>query len=467
MINNSGSKLPLRWIFIIPFMLQILVVVSVVGWLSWWSGQQAITRAIVQLKSEISSRTQEQLDHYFSHPTRLSDLNLQVVALGMLNVNDPEQITRYFAQQMRLYPVSFINFGDEQGNYTGVGRSPNGELYLEIQDTTDDNTGLTTYRLDAQGNRGSVMNQREVYTFKSEEWYQNPVEQRKPLWTDIYLWDDSSGIFSISVSYPLYSNQGQLLGVMGVDLVLSEIKKYLKSLAMNYGGAIFIIERDGTIVAHSSEDQSDYQVENGELTRRNALESSHPMVQGVAQQLIDEYGTWDAVPKSQGFKFRMGGELHFVEVIPWQDELGLDWMIGIIIPESQFTTELTNNTRVMIIVCVVALIIAFGLTIYITSWITRPLEQLNQAAKDLKSDRFQPMSLYAVTSRQDELGELGRTFQDMALVISDRQSNFANQVQQLRQQNSQFKQGQEDAKNLELAYFKALKKKAQSLRRKS
>ncbi|WP_017303531.1 cache domain-containing protein [Spirulina subsalsa] len=467
MINNSGSKLPLRWIFIIPFILQIFLVVSVVGWLSWWSGQRAITRAIIQLKAEVSSRTQEQLDEYFSYPTRLADLNLKVVQLGMLDVGNREQITRYFAEQMRLYAVDFINFGDQNGNYTGIGRSPNGELYLESQDATEDRPTFITYRLDAQGNRGSVITQEETYNFQDEAWYRNPVEQNRAVWSDIYQWDEDPGTFSISVSYPFYNNQGELLGVMGVDLVLSQIKKYLKSLAMSYGGAIFIIERDGTIVAHSSEDQSDYQVENGKLTRRNVLESSHPMVQGVAQQLIDEYKTWDAVPKSQGFKFRVGGELHFIEIISWQDELGLDWMVGIIIPESQFTTELKNNTRMMIVVCVVALLIAFGLTIYITSWVTRPLEQLNQAAKDLKSDRFQPMSLYAVASRQDELGELGRTFQDMALVISDRQSNFANQVQELHQQNSQFKQGKEDAKNLELAYFKALKKKAQSLRRKA
>ncbi len=94
----------------------------------------------------------------------------------------------------------------------------------------------------------------------------------KPLWTEIYQWEDKPEIFSISSSYPLYDETQKPLGVIGIDLILSQISNFLGKLKVGNEGKIFILERSGLIVASSASERP-YNVVNGKAKRLSALNS--------------------------------------------------------------------------------------------------------------------------------------------------------------------------------------------------
>ncbi|QYO62189.1 hypothetical protein [Leptolyngbya sp. 7M] len=60
------GKFPLRVTLVVPFVLQILAVVGLVGYLSFRNGQRAVNDLATQLRSEVTARIEAELKtwHY-------------------------------------------------------------------------------------------------------------------------------------------------------------------------------------------------------------------------------------------------------------------------------------------------------------------------------------------------------------------------------------------------------------------
>ncbi len=54
--STSTRKLPLRFVLIVPFVLQIFAAVGLVGWLSFRNGREAVNEVASQLRSENQSK---------------------------------------------------------------------------------------------------------------------------------------------------------------------------------------------------------------------------------------------------------------------------------------------------------------------------------------------------------------------------------------------------------------------------
>ncbi|MGB5810553.1 MAG: hypothetical protein WBG86_08495, partial [Polyangiales bacterium] len=57
---------------------------------------------------------------------------------------------------------------------------------------------------------------------------------------------------AITASQPLYNRDYQIIGVIGTDLLLSQISQFLRGLNISADSRVFIMERNGAIVASSS-----------------------------------------------------------------------------------------------------------------------------------------------------------------------------------------------------------------------
>ena len=68
LVANTVSKLPLQKVLIIPFVLQIVGTVGLVGYLSFKNGQKAVNDLVDQLMSQVSDRVDQHLDSYLAAP---------------------------------------------------------------------------------------------------------------------------------------------------------------------------------------------------------------------------------------------------------------------------------------------------------------------------------------------------------------------------------------------------------------
>lgn len=409
--RHFSNQVPLRLVLIIPFVLQIFAAVSLTGYLSISNGRKAVNDLASQLQSEISSRVDQHLANYLSTPKKINQATVDAIESRLLKSDDLPSIGRFFWGQMQLFDVSYINYGLVKGGYAGAGITIEVEgKPISISETSAATGNINkNFATDAKGNRTNLRLSIEDYDYRKEAWYINATNQKSG-WSQIYAWDvDNAVAVSISNSQPIYDRNNNLIGAVGVDLLLLGISDFLRQLKLSPNSRVFIIERDGTIVAKSNKEKFYKKLKN-EVKRLKAVESSDSLIQATAKYL-HSFNGFNKLKQTKQFDFDLKGQRQFIQVTPWKDEEGLDWLVVIAVPESDFMGQINSNTRTTIMLCIVALVMATLLGIYTSRWIARPILKLNAASQTIASGQ---LDYQVEINRIRELGSLAQSFNKMA-----------------------------------------------------
>ncbi len=402
------GKARLRTVLIVPFVLQIVGTVGLVGYLSYRQGHQEIYNIATQLQLEVKNRIDRHLDSYLAIPSQLNQTNIDAYELRLLNFSDFKRTGQYFWKQLQVFNVSYINFATAKGEFIGAGNY--GVDKIQIEEIPKNTRGKSyKYDTDAKGNRTRLVS---VQNFDphAESWYLSAVKAGKPVWSKIYNWDTNPEIMSIAASYPIYDKKKTLIGATGVDLKLSHISSFLSQIKIGHSGKAFILERSGLLVA-SSVPEPPFSMVNGKAQRLLATNSRTPVIQQTTQYLQKHFGDLRNIQDNHQLKLDLSNQRHYIQVSPWRDKLGLDWLVVVVIPESDFVESINAHTRTIILVCIAALIIAIGIGIITARWVTRPILRLNAAAKRLAKKKWKTTIEF---NRSDEVGELAKSFNEMA-----------------------------------------------------
>ena len=279
-----------------------------------------------------------------------------------------------------------MNFGSQEGGFIGSGNSENNDL--EIGEISPSNPDLYKYyAVNKAGDRGKLLGTIKNPQTNDRAWYLDAVKAGKPIWSEIYTWGDLPDHISLSASAPVYDSQKKLLGVLGIDLELSQISRFLKDLKISQSGTVFIVDRTGLIVA-SSADESPAPVVNGNAQRLAAVNSKEPFIRDVTQDLIHRFGNLKQVKNPQLLRPSLA-QNPFVKVRPYQQGDGLDWLVVTVIPESEFMGEIQANTNRTILLCGITLLLAIASGLLTTRLIVRPIRRLSQASSALAQGEWQ------------------------------------------------------------------------------
>ena len=171
----TSLKIRLRTALVVPFVLQIIAAVGLVGYLSFRNGQQAVNRLASQVRLEVASRTQQVMENYFSTPHQITHSNINALRLGQLKLQDKQAVERYFFYQLQTFPLlSELNVGTADGTMIYVGQKPDGSF---IANTTAQFPRRERYELDNQGRRGKLVKVTE-YDARIRPWYKLALQKR-------------------------------------------------------------------------------------------------------------------------------------------------------------------------------------------------------------------------------------------------------------------------------------------------
>jgi signal transduction histidine kinase/CheY-like chemotaxis protein len=408
--SKSFKKVPLRLVLVVPFVLQISAAVGIVGYLSFRNSQQAVNDLAHQLMNKVSRLVDQHLDTYLATPHQVNQINADAIEQGLLDTRDLHSIGHFFWKQMQSFDFSYINYGLVTGEYTAAGHLE-GDVKVSISETSPNtNHKNYNYATDSQGNRTKMIAVYDKYDHRTEAWYIDAVQAGQPVWSQVYLWDSTPEYVGIAASRPIYDKTNKLIGAVSVDLLLSTISDFLRKLEASPSGKTFIVERDGLVIASSSSEKP-FTLVKGKAQRLNALNSSDRLIQSTAQYLQKKFGNFKHIKDSQEVYFQFKGERQFVRVTPWRDKFGLDWLVIVVVPETDFMAQINANTRSTILLCLGALVLATVLLIYASRWIAGPILRLSEASSAIASGNLnQTVEVNGVR----ELTILAESFNQMA-----------------------------------------------------
>lgn len=137
------------------------------------------------------------------------------------------------------------------GEFVEVSRLLSGDIALKTTDFKSKNK-IYNYTTNLQGNNRQLIKTDGYKTHLQAE----AVKTTKPSWSQVYRSEEAGNpSIAISANSPIYDLNCQIIGVTSSELALENINKFLRDLEISRTRQVFIIERNGALVASSSNEQ--------------------------------------------------------------------------------------------------------------------------------------------------------------------------------------------------------------------
>ncbi len=401
-------KIPLRLVLTVPFVLLTVGTSGLVGYLSWQNGQRSVSRLANQLIEEVQHRTENHIRSYLETAPLANANNANAIGLNSPNFADLEQ---YLCRQLQLYrTMTAMHLSDPQGNFIGIVRDSNGQLAVHERKVALDRA-VRAVALNQQCRRSQALASPGGFDPRDRPWYQAAVRAKQAVWSPIFAWK-ASPVIGTNAALPVYDASGKLSYVLGTSLVLSDISQYLRTLKIGRSGQVFIVERNGLFVASSTAEDPFVANQNEPPKRRSVFGSDAALLKASAAYIQQHYNGFENITQPQQFVAQFDRSTYFLRVMPLADPRGIDWLMLVIVPESDFMEQINANTQTTLFLSAGALLGSILVGLWLTRSIVRPIQHLGRVSFALANGDWNPETKR--TSPIAELQVLDRSFDSMA-----------------------------------------------------
>ena len=312
------------------------------------------------------------LDYYFNSVEK-SVKKVAAYSEKELEGLEDEQLERH-AEKLRSY-------FDEVANKT------NGVLtyYYRIDPAVSQNVkGFWYTDLEGKGFTEHAVTDISLYDTEDTSklvWFTVPKHEGKAIWLPPYI-TENLDVNVISYNMPVYW-RGQFVGVIGIEIDYSTMKEQVESIHLYNSGYAFLTDADGNLIYHPRIDLENLSQEEKPI-----------MPDGVLRDNTFTEYTFNGV-KKQAVWLRLTNGMRLYVAVP-EDETDGDWK------------KLVGN---VLIASAAVLVLCAVLAWIVSKHITKPLQQLTEAAKQADQGNYDFTLDY---KGKDEVGTLTRTFKNMA-----------------------------------------------------
>lgn len=403
-----------KW-FTIPSVLQLILSIGLIGIFLMQASNSSSHLILKELQGQMLKQVNDQLEQRLQIALQLNQIHVDAFRYGVLNLEDQTDRERYFVTEFKSFPDAAMTYiGLVDGSFYGVRRTATGEIQVVRNDASTEGASWY-YKISKTGEGTELVDKFPNFDPRKRPWYLKAVEVGAPTLSSVY----SHFVFrepTITASYPIYDTDGLLIGVFGVDYLLSWLGETLRDLPFGASGQVIVTDEEGMMIATSADIQT-YKVVDGASKLIVGTEIDNPIIQATLAQPL-------TIIEKNLIDFKIDGKKYYAGASVFQ-EYGVKWTIYVVSAEDDFLSDVKKATTQSTII----LAIAFLISIFFTSWVagrvTKPIITLSMAAEELASGNLVHIP---DDGRQDELGKLTRSFNKMGVQLTNMVANLEEEV---------------------------------------
>ena len=265
----------------------------------------------------------------------------------------------------------------------------------------------------------------------SGDWYDIPMKGDVETITKPYPWEaDGKTFWLASTGVPVKKN-GKNIGVVGIDLYLTDLQKMVESISVFETGYAFLLGNDGDFIAHRKND----------MIGKNIGEFQAPEVRNELLSAIKHGQPYSLIKTSS----TTGLDTYYSYQPIKIGQTPTPWSLAVAIPMDKVRAEANAIALVSVIISVVAIVILFVVLLIIANVITKPINQGIALAKSLADG---DLTTDIDVNQKDEVGMLADALRGMSgklkAVIGSVQSatdNVASGSEELSSSSQSLSQG--------------------------
>ena len=246
--------------------------------------------------------------------------------------------------------------------------------------------------------------QESYYDFYGSAWYSQGKKRARVSFTDVYYDTYGRGAM-IACSAPFYDAEGEFAGVVGMDIMISDLYRAIVELELGKGAYAFLVDGAGRIINNPDSSTQEVHTLSEEKDMTDTIAKG--ILAGRTEVFLSENRTYFACTpiRSTGWKFCVR------------------------IPESVILAPVRDVNR-NIIYSMMLFLAAFAVIIVIVALVahkfseklTTPIAALGRDVQEISSGNLD----YRATVRDnDEIGDLAVSFNDMAASLKNYIKNLA------------------------------------------
>lgn len=375
----------------------ILIVVSS----SYLTSERVLLDHARDLLSDVGTNAIAHSEGFLDPAQGAAELAARLAENRVVSSENRQLLEQLLFQQLQTAPqFAGVFYGDEQGEFVYVMRSDGPGPFRSKIIGVDGDTRHTDliWRTDDY----AVVEQREDpddnFDPRARPWYQGAQEQAGTIWTDPYIFF-SSQTPGITIASPVIGSDGQLQGVIGVDIEISAISDFLSQLEIGDNGTALIINRNGDVIAHP--EPALLKAVNPDGTFR--FVAIDEIEDPIAREAFGALGDMEfvSVKEETNAGFVYDDADYVSTVMPIMSE-ELPWTIAVYAPEDDFIGAiLANRTRDIWIAALVATLTGV-VGLMLANYINRPVRAFAVRAALVSQGEIDPSTPLPRTYRELE-----------------------------------------------------------------
>ena len=278
------------------------------------------------------------------------------------------------------------------GNFTDMFYKNNGEIVFFDEVETDIN---------------------EVF---NKDYYQIPKKTLQETVLDPYYYsytrEEEDEILETSIVVPIVKD-GQFLGVVGIDVPLTEYQKIIKQIQPFEENSAYLIANDGSFVAHPNPSYKGKKIADLYIE----FNEKHRIVEKIKQGI--SFSFFDINPET-------GKQAYFSFVPINIGKSTTPWSLGISVPMEIMMKKANRNFYISIFMGILGLILLTLVIYFIARNISRPISITTSLLKKLSLGDIEDVEKLQIKSH-DEIGNMSNSVNTLIEGLNST-AEFANQI---------------------------------------
>lgn len=211
------------------------------------------------------------------------------------------------------------------------------------------------------------------YDCRERGWYMQAKAADAVIVTDPYV-DAFTGRIVVTVAAPMHNASGEIVGVCGADITTEELVNVVNTLREDNGYG-FLVDGAGCFVAHPNQEF---------LPTKDNSVAVADAAGGVLGKVSDLVAQEQGMVESTDYD----GAVKYFTIVSMKD---CDWRVGVVIPRSVVTKELTVLVIASVLICIIGMVLIIGIVIFTANKLLAPIADLKQfASGDFRDVTTQP-----------------------------------------------------------------------------
>lgn len=361
-----------RYLLILLVIVPVLVIVGL-QWYSVYSNEKVLLQQARLILNNATSESQRHTERFLNKAIVQAQVGVALANASAINVDDFEQIEAHLLVLLEHYPeFAGLSFARADGSYLYVSRddkSARSGFSIKCIDASQPIKKTMLWRRHSAlvEKHDERIDETDNFDPRKRSWYVNAALQKQLVWTDPYVFFTVKR-FGVTSSMPLLSSEGDVIGVVGIDLELAELSEFLSELHISQSGSSFIVTDDGVLVGSSGmADVFRSTAATDETYAINVIYSDYPVPKAAFQTVFSDQAS---------SSFSIAGKDYLVDSMRVEISAGKHWSIVTYADQNDFLLAIRENEqkKLWLAIAAVALSILLGGLLTNTAW--RPVVAL-------------------------------------------------------------------------------------------